>query len=235
MLRLAAVIPFVLVGCVDTGDEGLYVLTNTAVTGTSCVLSGNPDQAMLGHGVINADSPNAYVMTPLVQSRLSAGQNIDDVSRTIQLRGADVTLTLKAVSVGLGAPTQPDTTLGQLSVLFSGAVPPSGSVNAFVNIIPPSTLREIASMAGGTPFNAEVLASVVIKGDINGNSIKSQPYLYPVTVCSDCVINRVGPCTEFTGTPRTGNACNMFQDGVVDCCATAEGLVCPAVAMTPPP
>jgi hypothetical protein len=239
MVRLAALMPVALgaslVACVDTGDEGIYVRSNTAV-GTSCSLSGSPDQASIGHGVINVFSTVPYVMTPLIQSRLIASETTtDDISKTVQLRGADVRLTLKAVSIerdGQFVNTNPEKAYPGFSVLFSGAIPPGGSANAFVDIIPPSILRTIAADSGANldtdSLNAEVLAEVVIKGDLNGDAIESQPYFYPVTVCNDCVINVVGAC-PMTGTPRTGNACNLFQDGVVDCCQELDGgITCPA-------
>ena len=234
MLRLAALMPIALVACVDNGDEGMYVVNNTAVT-TACALSGSPDQAFLGRGMIHYASPSAYVMTPLIQSRIASGESdVDEIQRTIQLRGADVTLTLKAVSVerdGQFTVTHPEADLTQFSVLFSGSLPPSGYVNSFVDIIPPATLRQVAQMSGANvesePFNAEVLAQVVIKGDINGDAIESAPYFYPVSVCNDCVVANLGAC-PLTVSPRPGNACNPYQDGVVDCCVDASNrLVCP--------
>lgn len=240
MLRLAALIPLALVACVDTGDEGLYIIDNTAV-GASCSLSGSPDQARQGHGTIFSGSNKPYIMTPLLQSRLVSSETAgDEIAKTIQLRGADVSLTLKAVTIqnadGTFTSTNPDTMLGQpFSVLFSGAVPPSATTNAFVDIIPVPTLRDLDAMSPVNHFSAEVLATVVVKGDLNGDSIESQPYLYPVTVCSNCIVNEVGPCATLTITPRPGNACNEFQDGVVDCCRQTDGdLVCPAV-MEPAP
>src|SRR5687768_3032036 len=99
MLRLAALAPLVLVACVDTGDEGMYVLNNTAVGGT-CSLTGSPEQPFISHGTINYLSTSAYVLTPLIQSRIVASEtDTDTAQKTIQLRGADVTLTLKAVSI----------------------------------------------------------------------------------------------------------------------------------------
>jgi len=235
-LHLWALMPLALVACVDTGDEGIYVVTNTAVTGGSCSLSGDPSQPQIGHGTINADSPIAYVMTPLIKSKILPVEGVDNSQKTVQLRGADVTLTLKAVSIenppGSFTSTNPNTALGEpFSVLFSGALGPAASVNSFVDIIPPQQLRAIGAMAGGGAINAEVLAEVVIKGDLNGDEIKSQPFFYPVTVCNDCVVNIVGAC-PVTGMIRGGNACNPFQDGIVDCCTETSGAVsCPARAM----
>lgn len=233
MLRLAALVPLTLVACVDSGDEGIYVLNNTAITETSCSLSGNPAQAMLGHGVINWLSPQAYVMTPLIQSRITAVEGIDDQSKTVQLRGADVALTVKAITRDF-VTTPSETMLPPFSVLFSGAVGPGASVNAFVDAIPPGTLRSIGTDNGAATaesFRAEVLASVVIRGELNGDTITSAPYLFPITVCNDCVVVNLGACPVM-GSVRTGNACNPFQDGVVDCCTDASNnLICPAIAM----
>lgn len=248
MLRLTALIPLSLapalaltaVACVDSGDEGMYVLNNTAPPDGSCVLSGNPGQPQLGHGIIDYRSPIPYVMTPLLQSRIQMVEGADDSSRTIQLRGADVTLTLKAVTLESGTSftsTQPNKVYPTFSVLFSGSLPPAGYVNAFVDIIPPATLREIGGMAtGDAGLNAEVLAEVVVKGDIGGDAVETAPFYFPVTVCNNCVLNDVGACSEFTGTARTGNACNPYQDGVLDCCTNDSGQrVCPAVMSTPTP
>jgi hypothetical protein len=233
--------PLALVACVDTGDEGIYVLNNTAITG-ECSLSGSPDQPSIGHGLINYLSPTAYVMTPLIQSRIQAQMNVDDTSRTVQLRGADIVLTLKAVTVehadGTFTTTQPEKQLAMFSTLFSGSVPPGGTVNAFVNAIPPATLRQIAAESGADltmeAFNAEVLAQVVIRGEINDNNMTSAPYLFPITVCNDCVVSNLGSCPLPSGVQvRTGNSCNPFQDGVVDCCSDTMGrLVCPAATAT---
>ncbi len=242
MLRLAAaLVPVALVACVDSGDEGMYVLNNTAV-GDSCALSGSPDQPFISHGVIYFGSSLPYTLTPLIQSRILASEtDTDQAQKTIQLRGADVTLTLKAMSVqaadGSITSTQPETVLGQFSTLFAGAVTPGGSVNVGVSIVPQTTLRAVADMSGADlvngAFTAEVLASIVIKGDINGSSIESTPYLYPVSVCSDCVISVVGACPLPAGTDvRPGNACNPYQDGIVDCCLDGEDLVCPGIVST---
>jgi hypothetical protein len=237
MSRFAALLPFVFVACADTGDEGMYVINNTAPPDDSCVLTGSRDQPFNSHGVVYFGSSEGYVMTPLIQSRVVASTDTDDTSRTIQLRGADVKLTLVALSVVTSAgitTTQPNTELPSFSALFSGAVPPAGTANVDFTLIPASTLLSIAGMSGinlDNPtdnFNAEVLAEVSVRGVINDNTVQAAPYLYPVTVCKNCVVNNLGSCPLMDVTPRPGNPCNPAQDGVVDCCTSTEGLVCPA-------
>jgi hypothetical protein len=243
MLRLASLTTaLALVGCADNGDEGMTVINNTAVSGDSCSLSGDPAQPFKSHGEIFALSPAGYTLTPLISSRIradtSGGMSMtppDPLQRTIFLKGADVTLTLKAVSIetnGAFTVTQPDSLLGQFSVLFSGSLPPSGSVNVGFEVITAAMLRQVVQTSGvnlsTSDLQAEVLAEVEVIGDLGGDEVRSNSFNYPISVCTDCVINYLGDCPA-TGT-RTGNPCNIYQDGVVDCCSDADGaLICPAI------
>jgi hypothetical protein len=239
MLRLSPIIPaLLLVGCTDQGDEGMTVLNNTAITGATCTATGDPNQPFQSHGQIYASSSLGYQLTPLIQSRISATsgmQVLEPLSRTIQLRGADISLTLKAVSVetdGAFTVTQPDTLVSQFSVLFSGSLPPSGAVNVGFDAIPPSALRQIMQQVNANPatsrINAEVLAEVTIRGDLGGSGVTSTPFYYPISVCNDCVVVNNGACPMTIAAPRPGNPCNPYQDGIVDCCTDASGnLVCP--------
>jgi hypothetical protein len=237
MLRLATLTSaLLLLGCANQGDEGMTVINNTAASGT-CTLTGGTEQPFKSHGAIYALSPAGYLLTPLIQSRVTLGTevNADELQKTIFLRGADVSLTLKAVSIetnGQYSVTQPETNVGQFSVLFAGALPPSGSVNVGFEVIPPAIMRDILGSSGvnlsTSSLNAEVLAEVTIRGDLGGDEVTSNPFQYPISVCTDCIVNNTGAC-PMTGTPRGGDPCNIFQDGVVDCCTDTTGsLVCPA-------
>jgi hypothetical protein len=242
MLRLATLsAALMLVGCASQGDEGMTVINNTAVSGDQCTLTGDLSQPFKSHGLIYGLSPLGYTLTPLISSRVQMGMevNADILQKTIFLRGADVTLTLKAVSVESGGQytvTQKDTLVEQFGVLFAGSLPPAGSVNVGFEVIPPATLRTILGMSGapaGANINAEVLASVVIRGDLGGDEITSNTFEYPISVCTNCVVVNNGAC-PMAGVPRTGDACNPFQDGIVDCCTDASGsLICPASTATP--
>ena len=239
MYRLVLV-SLLLVGCVDEGDEGMTVINNSA--SDTCTFSGAKDQAFRSHGTIWTESPAGYVFTPLVESRLTQLEGTDEAQRTISITGANVSLEVKSATIENADGSFSSTTVplgpteAQFSSLFSASLPPSGTVNVDFELIPRSTLRTIAMTAGTNILEAEVLATVRILGKFNGDDIESVPFQFPVTVCTDCVVNVTGPCTEFTGTPRSsGNACNPFQDGIIDCCQSdARGLVCPAEAEEPP-
>src|SRR5206468_1257188 len=105
------------------------------------------------------------------------------------------------------------------STFFSGAISPGGLVNVGVDLIPASTLRSLGDMSGanilgGEKFSSEVVATLSIKGEVNGDAITATPYVFPVTVCSNCVFNNAGTCPMKVA-PRTGDPCNPYQDGVV--------------------
>lgn len=247
-MRLPSVFAaLVLVGCANTGDEGMIVLNNTAVT-DSCSLSGAADQPFISHGEIFAFAPTGYFLTPLIQSRLtteiggsgSGSSTVDPLQKTIFLKGADISLTLVATSVitaGQYQVTQNNTSLPKFSVLFSGSLPPDGTVNVGFEVIPPYVMQSIIGMSGAdlaaSDVRAEVSAEVTIKGDVGGDSISASPFTFPISVCTDCVVQNLGAC-PVTGTPATGNPCNPYQDGAIGCCTDASNnLVCPATVGAP--
>jgi hypothetical protein len=221
----------------------MIVLNNTAITG-ACTLTGAAGQPFLSHGQLYALGGSGYLLTPLIQSRVTTATGgsgtttmVDPIQKTISLRGADVSLTVEAVSVlnpdGSFTVSTPATKqVDPFSVLFSGSLPPNGTVNVGFEVIPPATAQRILSIAGyqaGQRMSAEVLAQVTIRGDLGGDEVTATPFYFPISVCTDCVVNVVGPCPA-AGT-QTGNACNVFQDGVVDCCTSGNQLVCPTQAM----
>lgn len=248
-MRLATLTSaLLLVGCADSGDEGMFVLNNTAVTGATCTLTGVIGQPFTSHGYINARSTIGYVLTPLIQSRVQINigggsgvmmqqpGTIDTTQRTIALRGADVKLTVKATEIEQGGVYMTNSTereIAPFSVLFSGSIPPGGTANVAFEVMSASQIRDVVNGSGANiavqNLRAEILAEVTIKGSMGGNEIAAVPFHYPISVCTDCVIVNAGSCETFSGTASIGNACNPFQDGVLTCCTDdTGGLVCPA-------
>jgi hypothetical protein len=97
-------------------------------------------------------------------------------------------------------------------------------------MIPRGALESIRTSMGGVEnFATEVVGKIVVFGTLAGDEVTSQEFQFPVTICTDCIVVNAGPCPlPADTTVRSGNSCNVFQDGVVDCCATADGLFCPA-------
>lgn len=238
LLTLTAVLA--LAACANTGDEGMIVLNNTATTDT-CTLAGTASQPFTSHGQIWAKSPNGYFLTPLLQSRIVKTDSTDVSQRTIFVTGANVTLEVKATSIehADGSFSNPTVTIpagqAQFSALFSASLPPEGTANVGFDVIPTQTLRQIltSSGAGATDkMTAEVLATVTVLGTLNGDHVSASPFQYPISVCNNCVVVDNGTCPMTISSPRKGDACNVYQDGIVDCCHDASNnLICPGTTM----
>jgi hypothetical protein len=212
--------------CADKGGEGMFILNNTAApVGTMCVFTGDPTQPFIAAGEISYDSLSGYFFSPLIESRITAvtGQ---EAERTIHLEGADVTL-----SVANGAAGTPFT------ALFSGSVAPNGgTTNIGFELMSKSAMTALG--AGGTQ-NVEVVANIAIYGTLGGGRIDGEPFQYPITIIASRagIENSIGSCASTTlpAVVHTGNPCNPFQDGEIDCCTcktstTASTLVCPSLA-----
>jgi len=208
------------VGCASKGDEGWFILNNTAPTPTalSCMLTSAPGQPFFATGTIDTNKNNGYVLTPLLQSRIdfTAGH---EAERTIHIEGANIVLSAAGADGKLAQ-------ISAFTTLVSGSLPPLGTVNLAFTIVPAS------AATAPTQLNA----NITMFGTLGGGRIDAEPFDYPVTVCTDCLTNILGDCGA-TATPapmNKGNPCNLNQDFPIDCCSGAppgpgvtNGLRCP--------
>jgi len=218
--------PIAVVGaCASNGDQGMVVLNNTTVqTGTTCLLTGLSGQAFVSQGTISTVSPQGYLATPLILSRITAmpGQ---EAQKTIYLQGAVVQLSVPAGS----QPITLDSTEQKFLAPFSGALAPEGTINIGFELVPLSVIQKVAAL-GGTHTHVEITAKATVYGTLANDTINAEPWSYPVTICNDCVVNPIGVCPQ--AAVHTGNPCNVFQDGLVDCCTSSTGgLICPSSSM----
>jgi hypothetical protein len=211
-MRLSVTIFVLAAGCANTGDEGMFIVNNTAPpAGNACTLTGDPGQAFLAHGEIAANAPQGYLLTPLVKSRVDALTGHED-QRTIHVGGANVVLS-KASSTG---------SLSQVASytsLFSGSISPLGTANFAFELVPASQL----AVSADTEFSADI----TVFGMLGNDTIMGEPFTYALTVCTNCVTINHGDCATAPPPVKTGDPCNIFQDGQVDCCMSATGLLCP--------
>jgi hypothetical protein len=231
-MRLVSPVSFVLLvgslsACADKGDEGMFILNNTAPpTGAACTLTGDITQPFTAAGEISflaATAGTGYVFTPLFESRITANPG-DEAERTIHLEGANIT-----VSVANGGTSQ------SYTALFAGSILPNGgTTNVAFEVLPASSIMAL----GNASQNVEVVANVTAYGTLGGGRIDAEPFQYPITIIAPgkgITFGTTTACPAMTPVNvRTGNPCNPFQDGVVDCCKLSSGAVlCPAEAETP--
>jgi hypothetical protein len=213
-------------GCAADGAEGFEILHNLSPGTTANECKVQAGGAMLPHGMIELSSPTGYVFTPELSSRIVVTDGTTASQRTISLRGARVEL--------VNAMT--DTTINKYRALFSGSLPPGGTVTTSFTILPPNILSGIAA---GT----EVLAKITPFGALggSGDDIDGVTFFYPITVCDfrsgPCVVanavsGTVPACPIVGGDLGNPNGCNAFQDGSVNCCMGASGVICPTTTTT---
>jgi len=224
-MRLVSSISFVLLvcaasACADKGDEGMFILNNIAPPASTCVFTSDKAQPFIAAGAISYDSPSGYIFSPLIESRITAVA-AQTAERTIHLEGADVSL-----AVANGGASQ------KFTALFSGSVEPNGGTTSVTfELMSKSSILAL----GNAQQNVEVVASVAIYGTLGGGRVDGEPFQYPITIVGrgNGIVNVLGSCANMMlPTPtQTGNVCNKFQDGAVDCCSCGDPSkpVCPPV------
>ena len=249
-------------GCVaDSGDEAFVIRNNLAVGDTSCAFTPQLTAASTSRGTLNTRSPDPYLLAPLIESRVTAATGQESL-RTVSLMGAKIDLAVGPITVvdGQGTTTfscaaagatpcfsaaeSADLAAGGITrfrSLFSAPLAPNMGLTAATFDLVPTTLvreiqRKVGTLAADAHLRAQVVATARVYGQLNGGEVESPAYVFPVTVCNDCVINILPTScslTPKTFTARKGNPCNPYQDGVLDCCQEGTSLVCPAVGTMP--
>lgn len=237
-----------LLGCAaNDGDGGMIVLNNSATAADTCSFTADVNEPFLASGTLVLNSPSPYLLTPLIQSKITPVMGME-LQQTIEFRGAKIDLDIPTIKTHAGGTTNTysfdsselstmhDQGITHFKSLFSGSVGPQGFANVAFDIVPLELLDAINAKIGSDPgsLDAEVVANITVFGDIGGNEVDSDLFVYPVTVCTDCITNIIGSCDMVpTGTTvRIGDPCNPFQDGVVDCCISGNTTVCPAPVPT---
>jgi hypothetical protein len=209
----------------DTGDEGIFLSKNVS-PGDGCIFSATQAELFNPHGSFSLFARRGYDLFPQMISKITSREdNVEQ--RTIQVRGARVDLAM-ADGSAVNAPTH-------FESLFAAPLAPNGGISdAAFELVPVAFAAAVATANNITPatttvFKAEVVAKVVLFGDLTGNEVTSQEFQYPVTLCNDCVTNIIGTCPLPSATvlANVGNPCNAYQDGYVDCCISGNNVICP--------
>lgn len=223
-----------LAGCTaDNGDEAIIVLKNVHA-GENCVATNAINEIGWSRGTLDLAWPSSYVFVAQLKSRITALAGQED-QRTIFTSGANVDITFP------GSTFFSDAELAELKAArltqfkdpFVAPITPGGVVDVPFSLIPDALVERVIAKADLTSrFRLEALATFTVVGEMAGGEVSSQAFAFAVTLGNGLVVNVAGACDALDGgfMARTGYACNPAQDGVVDCCTEAGGLVCPARA-----
>ncbi len=209
----------------NTGDEGIFISKNVA-PGTGCSFAATANEPFHTHGTVSVLSGGYRIYPQMVSKITATDTNVQ--ARTIQMRGArvDIVSTDPALA-GISADAR------HFESRFAAPLAPNGGITdaEFVGISD-AYLKEVAAIKGTASFQSEVIVHAIVFGDLSGSEVTSQDdWEFPVTICSDCVVNVISACPVVAGTVvrDSRGECSMFQDGFVDCCSLPGGqLQCPA-------
>jgi hypothetical protein len=217
MHRLALILVLTSACVAGSGDEG-FAITHNLAPGANCEIA--PGGAFLARGIIDKQSPSPYILTPEIVSFITTTDGTP-AQRTVALRGAKVEV--------FDATGTTRVSKGKFTSLFSASLEPGGKTSAAFDILKTDMIA--AAPAMGTT-RAQYVAKVTPFGVIGGggDTVDGVPFEYPVTICDGCVARILGSCPLAFGTQidaGTPNGCNTFQDGMVSCCMSDAGPICP--------
>jgi hypothetical protein len=222
-------------GCAE--DFGsVIILGNQSVTTCSVDPASDVWNPM---GTLDVESIPGYTNTgywvTLVLQNGTAAVEGDPNQNIFIVEGADVQLqpstTTRSgeVIADIGAATGV-----QRTQRFGSSILPGGGAGGaiFLTIDYDQALAARDAMDPGEAV--QILASTKVFGQIDGNDVQSNVFVFPITVCRGCLIRNLGDCSTVSSTPSTGGGCNMFQDVAIDCCTSGGANVCPATEPVTP-
>jgi hypothetical protein len=221
---------------------GQFEILNDQVPLAGCVIPTNPGVYMgegtLDVSIVRADFGTAYFFFPLLENNLPPSTSGAIDPNQIQLSGFQVDIT-NIPGAGLPAPIQGVLdnagTLAHYQVPWSGGVDAGGGHLSAIVAAFPVGLAQAMAQAGGLSPDPSTIVQLTISAmgsTNNGQHMTSDPFHFPLHVCSGCLVGNTASCPFPSAPPNPGNDCNPAQDAPVDCCTENGALLCPGVVAT---
>ena len=213
-IALAAI---ALSGCVD--ERAFYIQQNQ-VPQAGCELS--TDEAKFNsRGLLDVSVGVGYTLFPLVKLEALSSSGTDQQPERNALDMRKFLVSLDMGGVPGGYPVEQTS----FEVLSSGGISPGGAQVTEVKIVPDPLAQALQGVvAPGTEYTivARVTAVGVRRG--TGSEIESTEFIYPVELCSGCLVPPVTVCPDDKA-GLTTNECGLPQDKPVVCCTLPGGLL----------
>ena len=239
--RLLAAVTFSL-GLAACGRvPGQFEILNDQVptsSGGGCSVPVDPGvyqgEGTLDLSIVRPDFGSAYFFFPLIENNLpsSSGSSLDP--NEIQLSGFQVDIKWidapPPASIQTVFANNAGSALVHYQIPWSGGVGSGGGhLSASVAAFPVGLAQQLVDTGAiGAEPSLTVQLQIQALGTTNsGTSMQSDPFKFPVHVCSGCLVASVAPCASAVGTGNSGNGCNPAQDIPVDCCTDNGALLCP--------
>ncbi len=215
--------------CVDAGAT-IQVLRNQQPE-DGCSVPASKASTFLPRGRIEATADAGYLFTPLVEN---VAVSSDQAARTVFVDGANIDLVFTGGHFSEAEIAALGDELTHFRQSFSGSIP-AGTVASFAfEVISKDVLEALEAKLDDGDFE-QVIAEVQIVGSIDGSTVKSNVFNYPIDVCKGCLVTDLGLCTDIGDQEiNSGGVCQDQQDAPLDCCTKSNGdVICPAVLEEP--
>ncbi len=217
--------------CAQDGGDKTVLITNVMAPADMCLLTPSEAGPFVIGGTLDVGGSGGYLLFPLIKNLASSNDGTLTSNRIFFAEGFRIELSSR----------DPDTAAAisganSYSIQAGFSVAPDDSLfGASVQVFLPGVVKAIAATLN--PFEStQVLASVEVIGNQGGDQVSSNAFVFPITLCKNCLVTDLGPCdmldSAFTVT-SPGNSCNPGQDQAVQCCSTPQGNICPAIGTKP--
>ena len=193
-------------------------------------------QGRLDLSLVRASSESAYYVFPLLKNNLAASTSGPDVNQiflssfAVDIRPlGQAPPATQALFDAANNPGSADYALLHYQTPWSGSVASGGGkISSWVAAFPVDLAARIqATQEIGLSPSLWVNLRVRAFGSTTVQDIESDPFDYPVAVCSGCLVANLQPCPYTSPPANPGNPCNVAQDYPVDCCLSGSELICP--------
>ncbi len=170
---------------------------------------------MVNGAQVDGTDPNVHILNiEGFDTQLVAVNDASSEAMVAALSGMNMVSRTQHVSIGI------------LPAAFSAPIFPLVDPNQA------AAIQQALHAAGVTEDHVQVIVNMVPFGTIDDHAVSGSLFQFPLTFCDGCGVTYLGKCSDypmsFTGSP--GGACNLLQDGLLECCTGDNGnLVCPAV------
>jgi hypothetical protein len=237
ILALAPVLALA-VGCGRVPGQLVFLHNQTPDPG--CAISASETHPYQGTGLVDASlvrssATSGLWVFPLLKNNLpgSSAGGPDPNQIFITSFAVDITMLtgpdpLRALLNGLEAD-------GATRALLHYKTPWSGTIKSGGGTLATAVASMPTDLAARLDAQMEVTETpslwlqVQIRafGSTTNQEFESDPFNYPVAVCSGCLVANLQPCPYRTAPENPGHPCNIAQDAPVDCCLSGNDLVCP--------
>jgi hypothetical protein len=185
MTRLVSLLPCLALGACVAESQNTILILHNKIPDEMCVIPTDESAAYSSTGMLDLEVPTQdFTFTPLLRSN-AQGDPVDPNRHVFIIEGADIELeggsTQRSQDLvnGLGA-------LKNRTQRTSGSIGPNG-LTSIAYLVVDSEQSQALAAGFSAPEEIQIIARSSVYGTIDGNSVSSPFFAYPITLCKGCI------------------------------------------------